>query len=191
MDSKINIVIIDHQQLFREGVNRVLQTESSFHIVASSDHFSVVFPLLQFQTIDVLIIDVKILMENRKEIKNDIINQENGMKIIVLSSEGQENYVTEAVRLGVNGYLLREMNIYAFVDAIKAVYKGMSYIHPIITGTLLEDYRKLTEGETEHTVQRPTHLYTKRECEVLQLLTDGQSNRQIAKTLNISDKTVK
>lgn len=191
MNGKINIVLIDHQQLFREGVKQVLQNESTFRIVASSDHFSVVAPLINSQTIDVLMIDVKILMENKRFIKEEILNNNNKTKIIVLSTEGEEDYVIEAVKLGVHGYLLKEMDIYTFVDAIKAVYKGLSYIHPIITNSLIEDYRKLSLGETEPAVHRPTHLYTKRECEVLQLLTDGQSNRKIAETLNISEKTVK
>lgn len=191
MESIVNIVLIDSHQLFREGVKRVLQTESSFHIVASSDHYSVVTALLDSQTIDVLMIDVKILMENKQAIKNDILNENKVMKIIVLASEGEENFVTEAVQLGVHGYLLKEMDIYAFVDAIKAVYNGMSYIHPVITSTLIEDYRKLSRGEVEPIVRQPTHLYTKRECEVLQLLADGQSNRKIAETLQISEKTVK
>lgn len=188
---KINIVLVDHQQLFREGVKRVLQNESTFHIVASSDHFSIVTPLLTSQTIDVLMIDVKILMENKQEIKQKILDNSEQTRIIVLSAEGEEDYVTEAVKLGVHGYLLKEMDIYTFVDAIKAVYKGLSYIHPLITSSLIEEYRKLTKGETEPVVCRPTHLFTKRECEVLQLLTNGQSNRKIAETLAISEKTVK
>lgn len=191
MDKKINIVLIDHQQLFREGVKRILQNESSFHIVASSDHFSIVSPLLESKTIDVLMIDVKILMKNKRVIQHTLLTENKQIKIIVLSTEGEEQYVTEAVKLGVHGYLLKEMDIYTFVDAVKAVYKGLSYIHPVITNSLIEDYRKLMKGESEPQVRRPTHLYTKRECEVLQLLADGQSNRQIAKTLNISEKTVK
>lgn len=191
MDSIVDIVLIDSHQLFREGVKRVLQTESSFNIIASSDHYSVVTALLNSQTIDVLMIDVKVLMENKRVIHHDILKQSPNIKVIVLASEGEENYVTEAVKLGVHGYLLKEMDIYAFVDAIKAVNNGMSYIHPIITNTLIEDYRKLSKGEVEPIVRQPTHLYTKRECEVLQLLADGQSNRKIAETLEISEKTVK
>lgn len=191
MEEIINIVLIDHQQLFREGVKRVLQSESSFNVVASSDNYSVVSALLHSQRIDVLLVDVKILMENKQEIKEEILERSVGSKVIVLSTEGEENFVTEAVLLGVDGYLLKEMDIYTFINAVKAVHEGMSYIHPVITGPLIEGYRKLTMSEDETKVSRPTSLYTKRECEVLQLLTDGQSNRKIAETLNISEKTVK
>lgn len=190
MKKIIHIVLVDYQQLFRQGVQRVLESESTFHVVASSDDFSIVPPLLTIKNIDVLLVDVKLCMKHKAEIKQLILQNDPQIKIIVLSSEGEENYVLEAVQLGVHGYLLKEMDIFTFIDAIKAVYKGLSYIHPVVTSRLVEDYLKLTTKK-EREFQRPTHLYTKRECEVLQLLTDGQSNRQIAQTLNISEKTVK
>lgn len=190
-NSKIHIVIIDYQQLFREGVSKVLQNESSFSVVASSDHFSVIRPLISTHRVDVLLIDVKILMEHKEAIKRYLLDKNGTTKIIVLSTEGEENYVTEAIKIGVHGYLLKEMDVYTFIDAIKAVNKGISYIHPIITSSLIEDYRKLSSDKEEPIVQQPTHLYTKRECEVLQLLAEGKSNRKIAQILNISEKTVK
>lgn len=193
-EDEINIILIDHQQLFREGVNRVLETESSFNVIVSSDDYSVITTLLPIQKIDVILMDVNILMENMKNIREAIIGKTD-IKLIVMSTEGEENYVTEAVKMGVHGYLLKEMDIFSFVDAIKTVKNGISYIHPSVTHDLVEDYRKLSqtgnEDHEEKEVKRPLHLYTKRECEVLQLLTDGQSNRQIAKTLDISEKTVK
>src|SRR5690625_5475069 len=90
---------------------------------------------------------------------------------------------------------MKEMDKLSFVQAIQTVKNGDAYIHPNATHNLVEDYRKLIEGEkngkVEATFERPYHLYTKRECEILQLLTDGQTNRKIAETLSISEKTVK
>src|SRR5699024_10072925 len=110
-------------------------------------------------------------------------------KVIIISSENDEKNITEMIRAGVHGYLLKEMGIHAFIDAIKLVKQGTVYIHPAASDTLVKDYRKLMQEKNE--VNVPLHLYTKRECEVLQLLADGQSNRKIAKTLNVSEKTVK
>ena len=189
--NKINIILIDHQQLFREGVKRVLESESSFNILVSSDDYSVVKPLLPVQHVDVILIDVNILLENKESIREDIIKNTD-TKIIVMATDGEDNFVTEAVKLGAHGYLIKEMDIFSFIDAIKTVEDGASYIHPAVTHGLVEDYRKIMETEkVEEGVKRPLHLYTKRECEVLQLLTDGMSNRDIAKSLNISEKTVK
>jgi len=192
---KINIVLIDYHQLYREGMKRVIQAEEAFEILVSSDDYSVVTQLLDSHPIDVLLIDIKIFMNNSQHIKQSIIEASPTIKVVVMSTEGEENFVTEAIRIGVHGYLLKEMDIFSFIDAIKSVVKGTSYIHPIITHDLVEEYRKLSsEGddyEDEPLVQWPLHLYTKRECEVLQLLANGQSNRRIAETLDISEKTVK
>jgi len=194
-EEKINIVLIDYHQLFREGIKRVIQSEESFQILVSSDDFSVVTQLLDSHSIDVLLIDIKIFMKHVEQIKQSIIEASPSMKVVVMSTEGEENFVTEAIRVGVHGYLLKEMDIFSFIDAIISVSKGTSYIHPTITHDLVEEYRKLSSedepNEEDTLVQWPLHLYTKRECEVLQLLANGHSNRSIAETLEISEKTVK
>ena len=92
--------------------------------------------------------------------------------------------------------MLKEMDADAIVDAIKVVAKGGSYLHPKVTKNLVAEFRRLSERENKGNfhqteIRRPFHLLTKRECEVLQLLTDGQSNRTIGETLFISEKTVK
>src|SRR5690625_4078112 len=111
-------------------------------------------------------------MKHFEQIKQSIIEASPSMKVVVMSTEGEENFVTEAIRVGVHGYLLKEMDIFSFIDAIISVSKGTSYIHPTITHDLVEEYRKLSsedEPDEEDTlVQWPLHLYTKRECEVLQ-----------------------
>lgn len=196
-EEKTKIMLIDQHQLFREGVKRVLKSEAVFDVIVSSDNYSVVTPLIEKYAVDVLLIDVKTFMQHKTEITENILHVTSAFKVIVLSSEGEENFVTEAVKAGVHGYLLKEMDIYSFIDAIKAVVKGVSYIHPIVTSELVADYRKMysdIENEVDVAdviVQKPLHLYTKRECEVLQLLANGQSNRRVAETLNISEKTVK
>lgn len=192
----IKIVIIDQHQLFREGVRRVLESESTFEVLVCSDNFSVVTSVLPNFTTNVLLIDTKTFMENKIIIQEEILQRYVDLKVVVLANEGEENFVTEAVKIGAHGYLLKEMDIYSFIDAIKAVMSGLSYIHPTITQELVTEYRRLCLQKVEETtkimnIKRPIHLYTKRECEVLQLLTNGQSNRKIAETLKISEKTVK
>ena len=102
----------------------------------------------------------------------------------------------ESTTLGMSAYyLLKEMDKKSFLHAIEIIISGDAYIHPNVTHNLVEDYRRLLNGErkddTNKPFARPYHLYTKRECEILQLLTDGKSNRKIAETLEISEKTVK
>lgn len=193
MQSVTNIVLLDHQPLFREGLKKVLESEKSFQILLSSDDYAINHSVIETKEIDVILMDVKVYIENKERIKEEIIGNTD-IKIIVMSAAGEEFYVAETVKQGVDGYLLKEMDVYSFIDAIKTIKSGMAYVHPAVSHDLVEEYRRLARlgGEVEEEpVQRPLHLYTKRECEVLQLLTDGQSNREIAKTLNISEKTVK
>lgn len=192
MDDKINIVLLDRHQLFREGVKRVLDAEPSFSTIVSSDDYSILEAALEVHDVDVILIAVKMFINHQTPIQDIIASVH--VKVIVLGAENEKTYVIEAIKSGVHGYLLKEMDIYSFIDAIKIVKTGTAYIHPGATDDLVRGFRKLImneEEQSESNVQRPYHLYTKRECQVLQLLTDGLSNREIATSLNISEKTVK
>src|SRR5699024_11219124 len=100
-----------------------------------------------------------------------------------------ESYVRHELNTGVQGYLLKDMDFDSLIEAIKVVYNGGSYLHPKITHNLVDEYRRLAEknvnrvadGKVEY--EKPLHLLTKRECEVLQLLADGKSNRAVADAL--------
>jgi|SRR5690625_1111920 len=186
--------MIDQHQLFREGLKKVLQTEEMIEILASSDDFSAVNSLITSDSVDVLLLDIHIFIKNKNLIKQTVAKNTPELKVIIMSSEGEENMVTEAVKLGVDGYILKEMDVFSFIDAILSVAKGNSFIHPTMTKELILEYRKLISeenGNSEPEIERPLHLYTKRECEVLQLLASGHSNRSMAKVMNISEKTVK
>lgn len=189
MDESIKVVIIDRYHLFREGVKLILETNSSFEIIAESDKYEVLEQASSLFKLDVLLLDINIFMKNIKNVKQLI--EEHDMKVIVLADKGEECFVTEAIKIGVHGFLFKEMDKNSFIQAIHSVKSGEMYIHPEATRSLIEEYQKLLNGDTEEEFKRPHHLYTKRECEILQLLTDGQSNRKISETLGISEKTVK
>lgn len=189
----LNIVLIDSHQLFREGVKQVLEKDGQFKVIGSSDDYSVLDAVLSVHKVDVILLEVKIFMEFHEKVK-EIIDAY-PVKVIIVGSDHETTHVKEAIKTGVHGYILEEMDMFSFVDAIRLISTGESYYHSSVTSDLVEEYRKLLQKEADEEqgteVYRPLHLYTKRECEVLQLLTDGQSNRQIAETLDISEKTVK
>lgn len=188
---KINIILIDYQPIFREGIKRVLESESSFHVLVNSDDYSVVTTILPYQRIDVLLIDIHNLIEHKEKIQQDLLTHGN-TKVVVLATENERRRVIEAVEIGAHGFILKEMDIYSFIDAIHIVCNGKAYIHPTAASELLDEYRALTSGVNDVIkVERPIHLYTRRECEVLQKLAEGKSNRAIAEELRISEKTVK
>lgn len=189
MNESIKVVIIDRYHLFREGIKLILEANSSFDIVAESDQYEVLSHASSLFNVDVLLLDITIFMENMKDVKRII--EEHQVKVLILADKGEEAFVTEAIQIGVHGFLFKEMDKRSFIQAIQLVKDGDMYIHPEATRSLIEDYQKLLNGDTREDFARPHHLYTKRECEILQLLTDGQSNRRISETLSISEKTVK
>ncbi|ANU22659.1 response regulator transcription factor [Planococcus donghaensis] len=190
------IIIIDDHQLFREGVKRILDFESSFEVVAEGGDGGEVIKLYEENRPDVVLMDINMPQKNGVEATAELISQFPDAKVIMLSIHDDESYVTHALKTGALGYMLKEMDADAIIQAIKVVAKGGSYLHPKVTRNLVMEFRRLSERENKGSfhqteIRRPYHLLTKRESEVLQLLTDGQSNRVIGETLFISEKTVK
>ncbi|RIJ65042.1 MULTISPECIES: response regulator transcription factor [unclassified Rummeliibacillus] len=190
------IVIVDDHQLFREGVKRILDFEDSFDVVAEGDDGQDVIRLYNEYQPDVVLMDINMPQKNGVEATAELLEKYPDAKVIILSIHDDESYVSHALKSGALGYMLKEMDADEIVEAIKIVAAGGSYLHPKVTKNLVAEYRRLSERENKGSfhqteIRRPFHLLTKRECEVLQLLTDGQSNRAIGETLFISEKTVK
>jgi two-component system response regulator DegU len=193
---KTRIIIIDDHQLFREGVKRILDFEANFEVVAEGDDGTQAVGLVEKNEPDVVIMDINMPTLNGVEATAQLIARFPETKVIILSIHDDENYVTHALKTGAQGYLLKEMDSEQLVEAVKVVADGGSYLHPKITHNLVKEYRRLATSNhgtalKEVVVRRPLHLLTRRECEVLQLLADGKSNRNIGEMLFISEKTVK
>jgi two-component system response regulator DegU len=143
--------------------------------------------------------DINMPQKNGVEATRELVEKYPDTKIIILSIHDDENYVTHALQTGAIGYLLKEMDADALIEAVKVVAEGGSYLHPKVTHNLVHEYRKLAAGVARSggaylqtmEIRRPLHLLTRRECEVLQMLADGKSNRGIGEALFISEKTVK
>lgn len=192
------IAIIDDHQLFREGVKRILEFEATFQIVAEGNDGNEVLQLIEEHKPDVVLMDINMPTINGIEATRQLVEKYPKSKVIILSIHDDENYVTHALKTGASGYLLKEMDADALIEAVKVVAAGGSYLHPKVTHNLVNEYRRLASGQEggnqyilQMEVRRPLHLLTRRECEVLQLLADGKSNRGIGEALFISEKTVK
>lgn len=193
------IAIIDDHQLFREGFKRILEIEKSFQVIAEGVDGIEVASIEKEYKPDVFIIDISMPLMNGLEATRKLIENNPNTKVMILSISEDEHYVTEALQSGAIGYLLKEMSASELIDAVHLVAEGGSYLHPKVINNILNEYRKLAEKhlredeafEQSLKLCRPLHLLTNRECEVLQLITDGKSNSQIGEALFISEKTVR
>lgn len=194
----IKVVLIDDHKLFREGVKRILEFEPTFDVVAEGDDGTEAAKLVKENSPNIVLMDINMPKINGIEATADLVRYFPETKVIILSIHDDENYVTHALKTGAQGYLLKEMDSDSLIEAIRVVSEGGSYLHPKVTHKIVKEYRRLAtesvaSGSAERMVEcrKPLHLLTNRECQVLQLLVDGQSNREIAETLSISEKTVK
>lgn len=196
-NDKISIVLIDDHKLFREGVKRILSIDSACYVVAEGDDGNEVLEIVDKHMPDIVLMDINMPDINGIEATRLITESYPSVKVIMLSIHDDETYVTQALKVGAKGYLLKEVDTDSLTDAIKIVQAGGAYLHPKIVHHIVNDYQKLQGdiGEYSNSLfakySKPLHILTKRECQVLQLLSEGQSNRNIAELLLISEKTVK
>lgn len=193
----LKIAIIDDHKLYREGVKRILEMEEGMEVVAEGEDGRDALKIDKVFKPDVIVMDIN--MPNMDGIKatDKLIENKSKSKTIILSFYDDEHYVTRVLQNGAAGYLIKDIGAKGLIEAIRVVAGGGSYLDPKVTKSIIKEYRRLTELNSVgnyvsyQSYQRPLHILTRRECEVLQLLADGNSNTDISKILFISDKTVK
>lgn len=191
----VSVVLVDNHSFYREGMKYVLEEHLDFNVIVDGDKDMTVIEQVKTHLPTLLLIDVNVLREHNISIKNDIIYHSPNTKVIVIAFETEGKYVTEALQNGAHGFLLKNMDIDSFTQAIEAVLNGMYQVDQKMSHYVVKDYVEIADqiyGDIKESKRQiPLNIYTKRESEVLQLLVEGMSNRDIAKALNISEKTVK
>lgn len=193
------IVLIDDHRLFREGVKRILEMVDDFDVVDEGEDGQEVERIVKEHEPDVVLMDINMPGINGVEATRRLMDVSPGTRVVILSIHDDETYVTHALKSGASGYLLKEMDADSLVEAVRVVSDGGAYIHPKVTHNLINEFRRLASGSnrrsrsgySEVEYRKPLHILTRRECEVLQLIADGKSNRGVGEVLYISEKTVK
>jgi len=199
---EISIVLVDDHQLFREGVKRILEMEKGFRVVGEGSDGEDAAQLVEEFKPDVVLMDINMPNINGVSAAESVIKLNPETRVIMLSIHDDEGYVYKTLRSGASGYLLKEMGTADLVEAVRVVAQGGAYIHPKVTGKLIDEFRRLSDQEEnmernvsmdDSAVLDPStiELLTRREREVLQLMAEGKSNRMIGEFLFISEKTVK
>lgn len=196
---ELRIVIVDDHQLFREGVKRILEMEEDFKVVGEGADGGEAALLAEEHKPDVLLMDINMPNINGVSAAENVISVSPSTRVIMLSIHDDEGYVYRTLRSGASGYLLKEMGTSDLVDAVRVVASGGAYIHPKVTGKLIEEFRRLSENEgtaersfsvdESQTIDpKVIESLTRREREVLQLMAEGKSNRAIGEFLFISER---
>lgn len=202
---KVRISIADDHALFRDGLKRILNMEEDFEVISECGDGIRALELCNEQKPDLILMDINMPVQNGVVATGKIREYFPDVKIIILSIHDDESYVFETLRKGASGYLLKDMESDELIHAIRSVIAGYAYIHPKVTGKLINQLRRMTYLDEVgvvtgiHNDQEAGAVYThredspltKRESDVLRLLAEGMSNKSIGETLAISEKTVK
>lgn len=202
---KVRISIADDHALFRAGLKQILNMQDDFEVISECGDGIQVIELCNQMKPDLILMDINMPIENGVVATGKIREFFPDVKVIILSIHDDESYVFETLRKGASGYLLKDMESEELVHAIRSVVAGYAYIHPKVTGKLINQLRRMTYLDEVgvvtgiHNVSEEGATYTnpeespltKRESEVLRLLAEGMSNKSIGEHLFISEKTVK
>jgi two-component system NarL family response regulator len=186
----IRVMICDDHALFRRGLIMVLEAEDDIEVVAEAeDGDDAVEKAAEFVP-DVILMDVRMPGVDGIEATRRIAEKVPTAKILMLTVSDEEEDLYEAIKAGATGYLLKEVSIEEVAPAARAVVAGQSLISPSMASKLLGEFSNLAKRAEERT-SVPTPRLTERELEVLRLVAEGKSNREIAGDLYISENTVK
>src|ERR1700761_2627244 len=184
---KLKILIADDHGVVRKGLRLLLEEYSELEVVGEASNGREVVRLAADLSPNVILMDVAMPLLNGIEAAEQIRKVNSEIGIIMLTMHADESYVLRALNAGVKGYLLKESAEEDLLRAVKAVSQGKPFFSPAITATLLEDYMRVLKQEG---LSDTFELLTPREKEVLQLLAEGKTNKDVAAILDVSLYTV-
>ena len=184
---KAKILLVEDHIVVRQGIKALLSDEPDLEIVGEADDGrAALLAVLKLQP-DLVLMDISMPGLNGIEATRQIRQRHPEVKVVVLSMHANEEYVFQVLRAGASGYVLKQSDSSEVLTAIRAALSGGSFLSPPISRAVIDDYVRRAEARGQ---ESDLDLLTSREREVLQLLAEGLSNREIAEQLNISVKTV-
>lgn len=183
---KIEIIIADDHMMIREGLKQLLELDGTMKVIAEANDGEECLNLLNKRIHpDILLLDINMPKKNGIEVLEYIKQNKIPVKVLILTVHNEVEYLLKAVDIGIDGYLLKDSSYDELKEAIDVVISENTYIQPSLLPALnesMEDYA-LDKEKIE--------LLTKRELDVLRLISEGCSNKKISDELTISERTVK
>ncbi|MGV8025430.1 MAG: response regulator [Anaerolineaceae bacterium] len=190
MGEKIKVLIVDDQQLVRDGIKALLEIKEDFTIVATAADGQQAMEILQRTPADVVLMDIRMPGMGGIEATRQIRQINKDIRIIMLTTFNNDDYIVKAIKAGANGYLLKDIPKDDLAEAIRLAYRGVSQFSSDTIGMLVErNLLRDTEGSPEP--EEEISLLNDKEYEILCMIAQGYSNREIAEELFFTEGTVK
>lgn len=182
--SQIRILIADDHTIVRAGIRSLLEKLPEVAVVGEASDGREVLSMVKEWRPHIALIDVAMPTLNGIEATARIVKESSGTRVIILSMYSNEEYVAQALHAGAAGYILKNAATTELEVAVRAVARGETYLSPAISKQVISEYLERSIGK------RPLDELTARQREILQLIAEGRSTKQIAKVLSVSVKTV-
>ena len=190
--NQIKVLIADDHTLIRAGIRELLQNINGIQVVGEASNGREALEKIIEISPDIVLLDIAMSELNGLEVAERVNKDFPTVSVIILSMYANEEYVLQALKVGANGYLLKDSAPNELEIAIRAVTRGETYLSPSISKTLVSDYlKRITETNVEE--KETSNVFVKltsRQREILQLIAEGNSTKEIAVKLNVSVKTV-
>ena len=183
----MRVLLADDHGIVRRGLRTLLETEPSLEVVAEASDGLEALRLCEMHEPDTVILDVGMPKLNGIEVAAHAQRLPHPPRIIILSMHSDESYVLRALAAGASGYLLKDATDEDLLPAVRAIGAGKPFFSPAVTAMLVEDYMRQLQARG---LTDTYHLLTEREKQVLQLLAEGRSNKEVATLLDVGLSTV-
>src|SRR5699024_436101 len=193
---KVKFVLIDDNELFREGIKRILEGTDLFETLSVGNAFTAVIDVIEFKP-DIILMDAELYYRSDVHMIHQVLQDDPKIKLVLFTDELANHQVLMALEHGVKGYFTKEMNVTALIKALQSIQRGNYWIHPHVSNDFANEYiysirqaNHVGLNDSRFT-SKPADIFTDREYQVLELLASGYNNQRISEKLKVTQSTVK
>lgn len=186
---EIKVLIADDEKLIREGLKIILNANSHISVVGTSENGEAAIEFCKKEQVDVILMDIRMPVCDGVRATKIIKNEFPSIKILVLTTFKDDEYIFDAMKFGANGYILKDTSYDVIIDAIKSVYRGNVVVNPEVASLMVKSIAKSPESDLESIKDK--FKLTDRQIEIIICIGSGLSNKEIAEKQYVTEGTVK
>lgn len=190
MSEKMKVFLVDDHEIFRNGLKQLVDSEPDMEVAGEAGDGETALQMLSSVVSDVIIMDIRMPGINGIETSQAILQRQPQSRILFFSLYDSPDYVAKALEMGASGYILKDTSNKIFLNAIRTVYGGKFYFIGDVTDVLVKKYMDMQKASGHKSPSYADISLSKREEQILRMIDNDLSNKEIAESLNVSIRTI-